>query len=208
MNTPLPNPPQAPSAPASSKPGLEWWGYLIGFCCLIPLFGLFAAAAAIVLGILKFRQGGWILFLLAFLGIGVTAGLGYFLVHGVLLGNKGLFAVESRKELTLLVQKIEDYKDKNGKYPESLESLKTKTAFIDPFTIKLGDQKGAEPYLYILQPDGKTYYLFSRGPDGEAFTADDIFPDIPNSQAATIGYRERPLNPLATGTSATPVTQP
>jgi hypothetical protein len=55
------------------------------------------------------------------------------------------------------------------------------------------DPKAVKPFMYAVQPGGRTYYLFSRGPDGEPFTEDDILPDVPADEAATVGYRARPL---------------
>ncbi len=67
-----------------------------------------------------------------------------------------------------------------------------------------GDFKNFKTVVYDLMPDGQTYYLFSRGEDGVAFTQDDLFPHIDPAEAANIGYRERPMTPGAAAPTPNP----
>jgi hypothetical protein len=41
----------------------------------------------------------------------------------------------------------------------------------------------------VPKPDQQTYTLFAVGTDGEAGTADDVFPNLPDSLARSSGYR-------------------
>lgn len=195
------------NSPSTQTPAkLEWWAYLVGAACLIPFFGVIAIAAAMVLGILKFRQGGWILFLFALLGAGVTGGVSFLVVHTFITGKSGVLAMQAEGEMGQLIPAIEKYKADNGKYPDALTELPPlkygKRPIYDPFTLSFQDPKALRPYVYSVQPGGQTYYLFSRGPDGEPFTEDDVLPYLTKAEAATIGYRVRPLpqNPPLTMT--------
>ena len=48
-----------------------------------------------------------------------------------------------------------------------------------------------QDYQYELAPDGQTYTLFAVGVDGKPGTADDLYPDLPDSVARHSGYRAR-----------------
>ncbi len=97
--------------------------------------------------------------------------------------------------LTDLIKSIEYYKLQEGTYPEKLEELIPESqqqpqSFImiyDPTHI---DLKMKEPRLfyYELINQGRNYYLLSTGPDGLAFTEDDIHPAVTEEQMRNIGY--------------------
>lgn len=210
METPSPIPPDVPppiSQPESPavKPRLEGWCYVIGFCSLIPIAGLLAVIASLILGFLKIRKGGWLLILLAVLGLGVSGGSAY--TYFKIFKNQAGPTVDPIQkatvdDLTRLASEIEDYKAKNGKYPESLTDLPAE-AGKNPHIFDLAAMRGqavnpkeSPLYVYEIQPGGQTYYLFSRGFDGKAYTPDDLFPRIDPSPAAAGGYQQRPLNPF------------
>lgn len=190
-----PMPPKLPS----EKPGLAPWCWVIGFGSLVPFAGVLFALVSLVVGLIKIHQGGWKLFILAFLGFGVTGGGTYYIYYQAFLSQDNAVAQGLQKatedHLTGLVQGIEAYKEKNGKYPAVLSDLPKvpgqSRPLYDVITMR-GSWKNAGFFIYDVQPDGQTYYLFSRGLDGEGFTADDIFPRL--DPASNTGYRQRPLD--------------
>ena len=181
----------------SAKKGLDWWHYLIGVSCLVPVLGLLSSFISFILGIVKFKQGGWILILFCFLGLGSTLGSGYYFYYNVYSAKTGLMADAriqvTRQGLTQLVHDIEAYKLAHGQYPKALADLpqQARVHAYDPETMS-GDIKAMQLYMYDVMPDGQTYYVFSRGPDGEAFTADDLFPQLDADELSRFGYRQRP----------------
>src|SRR6185436_15094101 len=88
MNSWHENPPPLPSG----KSGLEGWYYVVGFASLIPFLGILPALVSLVLGFIKIHQGGWKLFLLAFLGFGITGGAGYFSYYQLFLSKDNAMA--------------------------------------------------------------------------------------------------------------------
>ncbi|HEY5038815.1 MAG TPA: DUF255 domain-containing protein [bacterium] len=179
--------------------GMEWWCYLIGFLSLVPFVGVMAALISIILGLIKIRQGGWKLFLLAFLGMGVTGGAGYYYYYEMFVTREGIMGQAWEKitvdGLTQTVKNIEFYKMEHGQYPKALTDLPSdaKKNIYDMEAMH-GNLHDLKLFLYDVQLDGQTYYLFSRGPDGEAFTADDLFPRLDPEASSKFGYRQRPMD--------------
>ena len=97
-------------------------------------------------------------------------------------------------QLTSLVREVEYYKAQHGTYPTSLRDLpqadpKGAGPFVfthDPTSQTLGSVDG-RLFFYELAADGQRYYLRSVGPDGQAFTADDIVPSVSEQEASRIG---------------------
>lgn len=188
--------PRQPIESPGSKPGLSWEHYLIGFSSLIPILGILTSLISFIIGAVKIRQGGWKLILLALLGFGISGGLGY---YGHF--DKRIVLLQERKidlekvtgdQLARLARSIEAYKKEHGQYPNTLTDLpaNVRRYIYDPETLH-GRSGGAQLNVYDVMPDGNTYVLFSRGPDGEAFTPDDIFPNLTADEAGSFGYRQR-----------------
>jgi len=199
------------SAPAESLKNLSWPYYLLGVTALIPYLGVLTGFAAFILGIIHFKRGGWILILLFLAGLGVTGGVAYFTYYQIFVNRGGAMGQAFKKveedNLTLLVKDIEVYKLTHGQYPKALtdlpqDALKHAVDLGAGLDFKNFKDKDKLWVIYDLQPDGQTYFLFSRGPDGQGFTADDLFPRIDAAEASKLGYRERPLNPGGVGTPA------
>lgn len=187
-----------PPALPSDKPRLAPWCWVIGFASLIPFLGVFFALVSLVVGLIKVHQGGWKLYILAFLGFGVTGAAGYRVYDQLFVDRDNVLAQSVQKttedQLTALVQTLESHKAANGKYPAALTDLPKSHGQARPLFDLAGmrrNWKDARPFVYDVQPDGQTYYLFSRGLDGEGFTADDLFP---RADPSTTGYRQRPLD--------------
>jgi len=114
----------------------------------------------------------------------------------------------AEETLPQAVEYVEEYKIKFGTYPGDLNDLvqlsqEAYGATFDPVAMKgnIFDiiQEGKEmtgtveelvgnfTKQYYYKNNGQTFYLFSKGVDGEAFTADDIFPLASEIEEAT-GY--------------------
>ena len=78
---------------------------------------------------------------------------------------------DSFKNITLA---LELYKKEFGIYPKTLDEFLQRKGINDRSIIE--DAWGRE-YYYVRLKDG--YKLFSLGPDGKAFTKDDIYPPKP-----------------------------
>lgn len=176
-----------------SEPGIKKWHYVLGLSSLIPFLGLPSALFSMVLGLHFIRQKGWRLVFLAFCGLAMTGwyGRSYFSENSspTSLGEKTVQDVQ--KNLYRLVVEIEGIRAQTGHLPATLVEL-SKTTSTNVYDLPPEVSKEARPFFYDTLPDGRSYYLFSRGPDGEAFTADDILPVLTNEEKFKWGYRIRP----------------
>ena len=85
----------------------------------------------------------------------------------------------AQMQLNGLIPHIEMYHGQQGVYPETLEALE---AFVPDGALILLDDASAHPSdarrpLFYERVGEQGYYLRSVGPDGIAFTEDDILPD-------------------------------
>lgn len=92
----------------------------------------------------------------------------------------------SKSMLRDAVISAESYKLVFGFYPESVEALRGGAFHSDPAS---GYCKCPTDYYYQRNEDGETYYLFSKGRDCLAFTADDIHPELTDDEKQNIGLR-------------------
>jgi hypothetical protein len=94
------------------------------------------------------------------------------------------------RDLGALVREIERHREQRGAYPGSLaafgSAVRIRRANVYDATAGLFRRR---LYEYRLSSDGRTYDLFSAGPDGIAFTDDDVRPTLPDSIARASGYR-------------------
>lgn len=175
--------------------------YVVGFGSFIPALGVLLGLVSIILGALKFKTNGWRLMVLGVLGIGFSVGLYFWMYDEVLEkvpGHEKTFERIAEKNLKQTVMALEYYKLVHGAYPAQLSDLFEKKQFGSFGESYLYDTSGGldmakklQPHQYELQPDGQHYYLYDVGPDEQAGTADDIFPDVPQEDLDHIGYRKK-----------------
>jgi hypothetical protein len=172
----------------------SWPLLLIAAGAFLPGFGLFFAAAAASWGLVSDRPRARLAVIL-----GGTGGL-LNLVGGVLLAwsmrNSPIVASASaanaQRDLAKLVGSLEEYRTASGSYPPEL-AVFTRPPLSLKF-VNVQDFSGGvfvRPRLYQYQrsADGQTYDLYGVGMDGEAGTADDVRPELPDSVARRSGYR-------------------
>lgn len=95
--------------------------------------------------------------------------------------------------MTLLVRNIEYFKIQNGKYPNTMEELRTnlkegEMVFTHDVSgpMKMGSTQ--REFHYEVINSGNNYFLFGQGQDGISFTQDDIFPIIDPEKDKNIGW--------------------
>ncbi len=178
---------------------------VLGVVSFIPLIGLLTGIIAIVLGILAIKKEksrlGIIGLVLGIIGILITVGLYGGLFYFGFVQRGGVFdelriKMVQEQQLPDTINAIEGYKARFGKYPEKIEDLKQISN--DPWMIidqlqvvkqAFGKQNASEKSYFYYENKGDTYYLFSKGVDGQPFTQDDVFP-IVNETTGIIGYRK------------------
>lgn len=159
---------------------------LFGFFSIVPLLGFLVGVIAIILGLTRVKKGGW---KLALLGLA-----------GLLLSNMCLHAVNRKfvsRNLHRCVTAIEFYKQVHGQYPKNIEDLlEGDLGGLHSDSLLIRDNTQGvffvkKYFFYQLTEDGFGYNLFSVGPDGKPFTADDIYPDLIPDEEKHSGYRKK-----------------
>ena len=160
--------------------------YLLGILGLIPLVGFFVGVGLTLYGIIKYKDKKLII-------IGIACMIFTVIVYSTIfyvgfhsnIGKKG-WEISAQMHLNTLIKHIEYYKLENGKYPDSLQQLRSDDEFIfmtDPTqSIKIGKVS-----YYNYKNLGDKYLLFSSGTDGIPNTEDDIFPQV-DTNNKNIGY--------------------
>lgn len=88
---------------------------------------------------------------------------------------------EALTDISNFTTALEFFRKDNGRYPstaEGLGSLLTPPANCDgwrgPYVMHVRNDGWGHPYVYRLRPDGRSFDIYSCGPDGINGTADDI----------------------------------
>ncbi len=158
----------------------------------IPLLGVFFGIISIIIGLTDFKRFK-LIFILGISGIGLTILIYSSLFFVKQYMEKSGKIDEMKTQVTEMVlnnltNELENYKCKNGKYPDSLELVRNSNNFVsinDIFNpenakskfVKKNDTtkiKKSINYYYKLEKD--SFILFSVGKDGKPFTKDDIYP--------------------------------
>ena len=174
--------PSVPPAPARRA----WPLLLVAAGSFIPGLGFVFAAAAVSWGLVAERPR-------TRLAIGIAAtgaflnlvGCGLVLVttqHEAAFAR--LEAAQTRHDLDRLVVAIERYHDRTSRYPDNLHVLvgmPIPTQMVNIYDHSQGLFRLPRAYEYHLAADGRSYDVFSVGPDGKPRTADDIRPSLPDT---------------------------
>jgi len=177
---------------------------VLGAISFIPLIGFFAGIIAVILGIIDIKKNksklGVIGLILGIVGILITIGIYGSLFYVGFVQKDGVYddlrsKMVSEQNLPNTINAIEAYKVRFGKYPDTIEDIKKISN--DPFVIidqmqmikkALESNRDNDTYFYY-QNNGETYYVFSKGVDGQPFTEDDIFPKL-TGDLGDVGYRK------------------
>ena len=165
------------------KEKLGVFPYVVGGISYIPLIGVPIGVITIIYGVITRKRGGMLLALIGAGGIAFTiliySGLFYFgfVQRGGIFDKLKIELAETT--ITSLVRDIEFYKTQNGAYPTSLKALLASfpdTYVFDPTQVKVGNKQ--QRFFYYHLVGDAHYYLLGVGADGEAFTSDDIYPNV------------------------------
>jgi hypothetical protein len=189
---------------AKAKNKISAGEYIIGFCSFIPLMGILLGLVSIVLGALRFRNGGGKLIALGASGIlfsaAIYAAIFFTVLKGNLFKHNSGFSSLTKQNLKSALMAVEFYKLVHGQYPDNLEDMTDKNnpvghlmCIYDMSSFTPG--KKLTPFYYQLTPNKRHYYLLSVGPDGLPFTADDVDPDLFPNEQAHVGYLKKAINP-------------
>lgn len=117
------------------------------------------------------------------------AGFRLFLNHRVALSQEAqLNRSITESNLHETVRDIELYKVAFGFYPSTLKDLRGGFMYIDPSVTSCRCGNDSD-FFYRRTDDQKSYELFSKGPDCQPFTSDDIAPLLSTDEGKYIGYR-------------------
>jgi hypothetical protein len=176
------------------KPKRAWPLFLLAGAAFLPGFGVLFGAAAVTWALVSDRPRA-----LVAAGLGAAGAL-LNLIGGALLvwhaGKNPAYAsagaASARRDLSRLVGAIEAYHREQGRYPVRLATftqLPYSLRLINIQDFSVGVFSRPREYRYDLAPDGRTYTLFAVGADGRPGTADDLFPELPDSVIGHSGYR-------------------
>ena len=171
--------------------------YIIAGLGFIPLIGVLFAFIAIILGLVKLKNGGKRLIVLGCFGIALTVGLYSVLFYQGFMVRGGIYdelrGKLAKSTITDLVKSIEYYKVTKGQYPNTLLELQSSlgkesfTLIYDPTYAQGFYSKEAPTFFYQLTDDRMHYYLLGVGADQKPFTGDDILPDLPEQDRTKTG---------------------
>ena len=171
-----------------------WPLFVVAGASFVPGFGVFFGAVAVTWALISDRPRA-----LVAAGLGATGAFLNILGGGLLMWHLGhnptyatAGAASARRDLSRLVAALETYRQEQGQYPAGLDAftqLPYSLRLVNIQDFSAGVFTRPREYHYDLSPDGESYVLFAVGPDGQAGTADDLFPDLPDSLAGHSGYR-------------------
>jgi hypothetical protein len=169
--------------------------YVISGLSYIPLLGVPFGVIAIIWGLVTKKLGGKTLALIGTGGIAFTVVLYSALFYFGFVQRGGIHdelrAKLAENIITSLVQAIEFYKIQNGKYPASLEALRSSlpkdsmVSIYDPTDVRISG--GKLRHFYYELADDDHYYLLGIGADGQPFTDDDILPKVEVGRGSKVG---------------------
>ncbi|WP_290841276.1 hypothetical protein [Flavobacterium sp.] len=138
---------------------------------LATALGLMAGTVVILLGIFRYKRR-----LMVIIGsiaiVGAVCNYIYFQNFDFDAWQKRSSEEMSRMLMASVIDEIESFNDKHGKYPSKLKELSTTDYWVntnDPISTKNAE--------FNYKKSGNGYSLFSSGIDGIPNTKDDIFPD-------------------------------
>ena len=171
-----------------------WPLFVLAALAFVPGVGFFCGAGAATWGLLSKRPRALVAAAIAAVGVvaqvaGFSAWLFFSGARSPLI-TQALAEVAGR-DMVRLVQAIDDYRAATGAYPSSLTALARGNVGrpLPVYDQGAGIFRGLRLYEYQVAPDGKSFDLYSVGPDRTPGTADDIRPVLPGSLAAHSGYR-------------------
>ncbi len=176
-----------------TEPKPRWPLFLLAGLSFIPVLGFFFGSLAAGWGLISSRPRA-----LVAAAVGATGAVlnmaGLIALTIFTLRDRPEFAAAklaaTREGLREVVEALESYRDREGNYPADLNILVQQAGRRPVYPVD--PSAGFFPprfFEYRLGPDGLSYQLFSVGPDRQAGTEDDIYPELPDSLRDRAGLR-------------------
>lgn len=186
-----------PALPAAARPPLPGGYYAFGCASFVPLLGIVVGIVAIVIGLSSRKKGGRLLALLGAGGIAFSVILYGSLFYFGFVQRGGIYdglrAQMAQSTIDELVPQIEFYRLQHGSYPPSLDALRNASS--GQGMLMTFDSSSIIPRPFYYEPVGNDhYYLRGLGPDGKAFTADDLVPKVDVPDDGRIGLLKQKAN--------------
>jgi hypothetical protein len=184
----------APATPAlrSARPI-----FIVAALAFLPGLGVIFGLVACIWGLIADRPRAIIAAAIGaagtLLNFAGCAAYGYWVLERQ---DQGSFArMLTATELVLLVEKVEEHRERYRSYPATLRDLGA--SHFGGNTVNIFDRAHGltnltVPYRYELMADRRHYRLSSVGPDRLPDTADDIYPVLSDSLAARSGLQPPP----------------
>jgi len=171
--------------------------FILAGLAFLPGLGVVFGLAACIWGLIADRPRALVAAAIGaagtLLNFAGCAAVGYWAMERQ--GPGGFVGMLTSTELVLLVEKIEDHRERHQGYPATLRELGGSSLSgptVNIFDRALGLGNLTVPYRYELSDDRRHYTLFSVGPDQLPATPDDIHPVLPDSLAARSGLLPPP----------------
>lgn len=181
----------AESAPSRAEPSGERMpgsAWVTGGLSFIPMLGVVAAIAGVVVGASYWRRGGRALVVVSLAGAGVS-----FALYGFLFSKiqdpatfEAMHREMAQQALNQLPPLIEFHRLQTGEYPTHLGALDA--GLLGRYSIVLGAVSDPS-FSYVRSADGTSYLLRHTGPDKRLNTPDDLYPQIHRPEGSKIGLR-------------------
>ncbi len=159
--------------------------HVVAALSFIPLLGVPFGFVSILWGLITRRAGRWTLVTMGTAGIALTVVAYASLFYCGFMQRGGMFdELRSRlaqQTITNLVKAIEFYKVQNGRYPDSLETLRQSLTSESAASIVELRQ------FHYEVVDADRYRLVGLGPDGVPFTGDDLRPVVKPAPGSKLG---------------------
>jgi hypothetical protein len=174
----------------------SWPLIVLAAASFVPFLGIFFGAAAVTWGLLSERPRARLAIILGGSGafLQMAGGLALALFLQTAPSMRQYQAQSTAQDLERLVTALDAYRASTGHYPATLHVLVGRP--LPAGLVNIYDQTRGpfrvRPYQYRRAPDGRSFDLFSAGPDGIPGTPDDIRPVLSDSVLRHTGYLPPP----------------
>lgn len=160
------------------KPFTSEMGKTLIWYSFIPLIGFIFGFLFFVRGIFDRHLKNFFIGILSFIFSVITFWcFTYFM--DVTGKNTGSDTYKNKNNLNQIVKELAYYKLKNGKIPETLDSLKIQNNFLILVEVETYSNPFSDVEIRDIYYENRdsTFVLRTLGPDGKPFTEDDVLPD-------------------------------
>jgi hypothetical protein len=160
---------------------------LFGILSIVPVLGGILGLGFILAGLIVYKNKT--LVIVGCLGVLITtSSIMYLKYYG---NHRGPFdssrIMVAQKRMNFLIKEVEFYKLNKGHYPSELIEIKKESRTVNIHDPVQDVNNDLSDKSFYYKPAYAKYYLFSKGFDGQAFTKDDILPEISILDSSKVG---------------------